>query len=90
MVKQRNRTTLRISAGLLSVSVLILVAVFIRAMHNAIFGFAYDFRGTEADGLAAFIRTFLLYAWVYWPIVILQIVLFAAAVIFFIRWLQGK
>lgn len=90
MEKTRNRGTLRISAGLLSASVLLLLYVYLTGMSRAIHGYAVDAQATGTEHLFVLYKPFLMYFMAHWPLVLLYTVLLAASVIFFFRWLKGK
>lgn len=91
MGKIKKRVIIAIIILLLVFALIPFIYTFIVAVNNMAVGFVYDFRGTEIYGLNAFVKTFILYVWLYWPIIIFQFLsVVAAAVLTLFLFLKGK
>lgn len=77
-----------IITGIIILSLILAIIPFIYtliiAIKNMIVGFVFDFRGNEVYGINAFIKTFILYIWIGWPIVILQFLLIIISIALFL------
>lgn len=81
MSKTKKRIIIAIIIVLLILAFAPFVFVLINALHNMTAGFVFDFNGTYIYGANAFVKTLILYLWVGWPVLLVQILAAVSSVI---------
>ena len=84
MKKKKNKIVISVIILLL---ILATIYILISAIKNMIVGFVFDFSGNETYGINAFIKTFLLYLWIGWPVIIVQFLLIIISIVLYKKWL---
>ena len=82
-MKKNNKIIITIIIILLILAIIPFIYTLISAINNMIGGFIFDFKGSKIYGINAFIKTFILYIWVGWPIIIVQFLLIVISIVLF-------
>ena len=87
MKKKKNKIVISVIILLLILATIPFIYILISAIKNMIVGFVFDFSGNETYGINAFIKTFLLYLWIGWPVIIVQFLLIIISIVLYKKWL---